>query len=151
MASQQQNFSQQQPQKHSQQHQQQHSPKATKIKKTNNIKVVDTKPAVYTKHESYLSKDKELLKTLIKGAESNRPCEAQSALLRRYFTDLTQTFMNPLERYFSSLMPLHKTISPFKSVPKLKEFDADEFIRNLKQCAPELMPSLKGDWQGLYK
>jgi hypothetical protein len=48
-------------------------------------------------------------------------------------------------------MPLHKNISPFKSVPKVKEFDADEFMRNLKQAGPELTSPLKGDWAGLYK
>jgi hypothetical protein len=48
-------------------------------------------------------------------------------------------------------MPLHKNISPFKSVPKLKDFDADEFMRNLKQAGPELTSPLKGDWPGLYK
>jgi hypothetical protein len=48
-------------------------------------------------------------------------------------------------------MPLHKNISPFKSVPKLKTFDAEEFMRSLKQASPELAPSLKGDWAGLYK
>lgn len=59
--------------------------------------------------------------------------------------------LNLKERYFSSLMPLHKNISPFKSVPKLKEFDAEEFIRNLKQAGPELTPTLKGDLPGLYR
>ena len=48
-------------------------------------------------------------------------------------------------------MPLHKSISPFKSVPKLKAFDADEFMRNLKQAGPELAPALKGDCAGLYR
>ena len=48
-------------------------------------------------------------------------------------------------------MPLHKKISPFKSVPRLKDFDADEFMRNLKQAGPELTSSLRGDWPGLYK
>lgn len=127
------------------------SPKSIKIKKTSNLRVVDTKPAVYTRHQPFLNKDKETLKNLIRGAESNRPSEAQSAILRRYFIELTQSFMIPLERYFSSLMPLHKSISPFKSVPKLKDFDADEFLRNLKQAGPELAPTLKGEWQGLYR
>lgn len=69
--------------------------------------------------KSYLKRDKILLKNLIrvklinifswsterilsffliKGAEANRPYEAQSALLRRYFMDLTQSFMIPLVR-----------------------------------------------------
>lgn len=46
-------------------------------------------------------------------------------------------------------MPLHRNIYPFKSLPKLKEFDANEFIKSLKQS--ELTPSLKGDLQGLYR
>ena len=61
--------------------------------------------------------------------------EVQSALLRRYFLELTQvsyfllcrlfsannlqTFMIPLERYLASLMPLARTISPFRAPPKV--------------------------------
>jgi len=124
----------------------------SKIKKTSSIRVVDTQPAVYTHYESFLNKNKEILKSLIRGAESNRPAEAQSAILRRHFIELTQSFIIPLERYFSSLMPLHKNLSPFKSVPKLKEFDVEEFMKNLKQAGPDLMPkNIKGDWLGLYK
>jgi len=123
-----------------------------KIKKTSSIRVVDNKPAVYTHYESYLSKNKEILKNLIRGAETNRPSEAQSAILRRHFLELTQSFIIPLERYFSSLMPLHKNLSPFKSVPKLKQFDVEEFMQNLKQGGPDLMPkNSKGDWCGLYR
>jgi hypothetical protein len=40
-------------------------------------------------------------------------------------------------------MPLQRNISPFRSVPRLKEFDRDEFLRNLKQATPELAPALK--------
>ena len=40
--------------------------KPVKIKKTNNIRVVDSKPAVYTHYECYLNKDKEILKNLVK-------------------------------------------------------------------------------------
>lgn len=58
-------------------------------------------------------------------------------------------------------MPLHKSISPFKSVPRLKEFNVNEFIRTLKNTGgpTQLLPSsiqspmnaLKGDLVGLYK
>jgi hypothetical protein len=47
--------------------QQQNAPsKISKIKKTTSIKVVDTKPAVYTRYQSYLTKNKEILKNLSK-------------------------------------------------------------------------------------
>jgi hypothetical protein len=126
--------------------------KSDRIKKTSSIRVVDTKPAVYTHYESFLTKNKEVLKNIVKGAETNRPCEAQSAILRRHLMEMTQSFMIPLERYFSSLMPLHKNLSPFKSVPKLRQFETDEFLVSLKQGGSDLMPKgLKGDFVGLYK
>ena len=62
-------------------------------------------------------------------------------------------------------MPLHKSISPFKSVPRLKDFNVNDFMRTLKNtggpAAAQLLPSssslpspmntLKGDLTGLYK
>ena len=39
---------------------------SSKIKKTSSIRVVDTQPAVYTHYESFLNKNKEILKSLIR-------------------------------------------------------------------------------------
>ena len=60
------------------------------------------------------------------------------------------------ERYFASLMPLQKSVSPFKSVPRLRLFDANEFVRTLKQSTTSVADVLpasltKGDLTGLYK
>lgn len=55
------------------------------------------------------------------------------------------------ERYLSSLMPLQRNISPHKSAPCLKPFDAEEFIKNLEHSGPQLTSVLKGDWVGLYR
>lgn len=55
-----------------------------------------------------------LVKRLLKGVQTGRPVEVQSALLRRHLLELTQSFMIPLERYVASLMPLQKNISPYK-------------------------------------
>jgi hypothetical protein len=40
-------------------------------------------------------------------------------------------------------MPLQKCITPFKSIPSIKEFDSNEFIQNLKQAGPEIAPNLR--------
>ena len=40
--------------------------KSPKLKKTTNIKVVDSKPAVYTHYDPFLKKDKDILKDLFK-------------------------------------------------------------------------------------
>lgn len=84
-----------------------------RLKKMANSKV-DSKPGVYTSYKPHLQKDKVLLKLITKGVQTCRPNQVQSALIRRHFLELTQSFMIPLERYVARLMPLQKSISPYK-------------------------------------
>ncbi|XP_055999780.1 protein DENND6A-like isoform X4 [Ostrea edulis] len=117
---------------------------------------------VYTRYKPFLSKDKGILKRIIKGMQAKRPVEAQNAILRRYFLELTQSFMIPLERYMGSLMPLQRNISPhkdfelseylnFQCPPSLRPFDTDEFLKTLERSGPQLTSGIKGDWEGLYR
>lgn len=76
--------------------------------------MIDNSPGVFTAYKPFLQKDKNIIKKLMIGVNSKRPFEVQSALLRRHLLELTQSFMIPLERYIASLMPLLKSISPFK-------------------------------------
>uniref|UniRef100_A0A8C6YAB4 DENN domain containing 6A n=1 Tax=Naja naja TaxID=35670 RepID=A0A8C6YAB4_NAJNA len=126
-------------------------PKQVKIKKLKNLKTLDSKPGVYTSYKSYLNKDEDIIKQLQKGVQQKRPAEAQSIILRRYFLELTQSFIIPLERYVASLMPLQKSISPWKSPPQLKPFSKEEFMKTLEKTGPQLTSRLKGDWIGLYR
>ncbi|KAJ8301413.1 hypothetical protein KUTeg_020400 [Tegillarca granosa] len=88
---------------------------------------------------------------IYKGIQTQRPVEAQNAILRRYFLELTQSFMIPLERYMASLMPLQRNISPHKGPPRLRPFDPEEFLKSLEHSGPQLTSGIKGDWEGLYK
>uniref|UniRef100_A0A8D0E666 DENN domain containing 6A n=1 Tax=Salvator merianae TaxID=96440 RepID=A0A8D0E666_SALMN len=96
-------------------------PKQVKVKKLKNLKTLDSKPGVYTSYKPYLNRDEETIKQLQK------------------------------ERYVASLMPLQKSISPWKSPPQLKSFSQDEFIKSLEKAGPQLTSKLKGDWIGLYR
>ncbi|KAK7102863.1 hypothetical protein V1264_021024 [Littorina saxatilis] len=128
------------------------SPKAlNKLKKAASLKTLDSKPGVYTQFKTFLSKDKMILKRLMKGATLKRPVEAQNAILRRHFLEMTQSFMIPLERYMASLMPLQRNISPHKGPPRLRPFDADEFLHTVEHSGPQLTSGIKGDWEGLYR
>lgn len=111
---------------------------------------MDFKQGLYSEYKSFLSKDKALIKRLQKGIQSKRPVEAQSSLIKKYFYDLTQSFMIPLERYVSTLMPLLRDISAFKAPPTLREFDADDFLETVEVAGPQLTSGTKGDWEGLY-
>ncbi|XP_014782482.2 protein DENND6A isoform X4 [Octopus bimaculoides] len=129
------------------------SPKQfNKLKKSTALKTLDSKPGVYTRYKTFLNKDKVILKRVIKGAQTKRPVEVQNAMLRRYFLELTQSFMIPLERHMASLMPLQRNISPHKQAPpRLRPFDANEFLKTVEQSGPQLTSGIKGDWEGLYK
>uniref|UniRef100_A0A674J952 DENN domain containing 6A n=1 Tax=Terrapene triunguis TaxID=2587831 RepID=A0A674J952_9SAUR len=108
-------------------------------------------PGVYTSYKPYLNRDEEIIKQLQKGVQQKRPAEAQSVILRRYFLELTQSFIIPLERYVASLMPLQKSISPWKSPPQLRQFSQEDFMKTLEKAGPQLTSGLKGDWIGLYR
>ncbi|CAB3369135.1 Hypothetical predicted protein [Cloeon dipterum] len=127
------------------------TPQKHKLKKASNLKMLDSKPGVYTYYKSFLQKDKNIIKKLIKGTQMKRPCEVQNALLRRHLLELTQSFMIPLERYMASLMPLQKNISPYKAAPIPKPFNPDDFIATLETSGPQLTSGIKGDWVGLYR
>ena len=86
----------------------------------------------------FLEKDKAIVKKILKGVQLKRPNGVQSALLRRHFLELTQTFMIPLERYLASLMPLARNISPYRAAPKVKPFLAEDFLRSLDACGPQV-------------
>jgi hypothetical protein len=98
-----------------------------------------------------LDRDRAIIKRILKGVQLKRPAEVQSALIRRHFLELTQTFMIPLERYLAGLMPLAKNISPYGAAPKVRPFSPEEFIVSLDTCGPQLTSTLKGDWAGLYR
>uniref|UniRef100_A0A8B9JKR0 DENN/MADD domain containing 6Aa n=1 Tax=Astyanax mexicanus TaxID=7994 RepID=A0A8B9JKR0_ASTMX len=114
--------------------------KQMKVKKLKNLKTLDSKPG-----EMFISL------ILIQGVQQKRPSSAQNAILRRYFLELTQSFIIPLERYVASLMPLQKSICPWKSPPQLKPFVQEEFMKTLEKAGPQLTSRLKGDWIGLYR
>ncbi|XP_073420001.1 protein DENND6A isoform X1 [Dendrobates tinctorius] len=126
-------------------------PKQVKVKKLKTLKTLDSKPGVYSSYKPYLNKDEDIIKQLQKGIQQKRPSEAQNAILRRHFLELTQSFIIPLERYVASLMPLLKSISPWKSPPQLKPFSQEEFMKTLEKTGPQLTSRLKGDWIGLYR
>uniref|UniRef100_A0A8C2YUS1 DENN domain containing 6B n=2 Tax=Chinchilla lanigera TaxID=34839 RepID=A0A8C2YUS1_CHILA len=126
-------------------------PKQIKLKKPSRLKTLDTKPGLYTSYTAHLHRDKALLKRLLKGVQKQRPWDVQSALLRRHLLELTQSFIIPLEHYMASLMPLQKSITPWKTPPQIRPFRQEDFLRSLEHAGPQLTCILKGDWLGLYR
>jgi Stabilization of polarity axis/Transport protein Avl9 len=113
--------------------------------------LLDSSGSIYTQHKPFLQKDKSLVKKILNGVKTRRPSAVQSVILRRYFLELTQSFMIPLERYMSTLMPLAKDISAFRAPPVPSQFKEDTFLGTLELSGPHLTSTVKGDYEGLYK
>ena len=111
----------------------------------------DTKAGLYTNYKPYLQRDKAILKKLQSTTSHQRPDTVQNAFLRRFFLELTQSFIIPLERYFASLLPLRKYYQANRQPPTIKEFEKEEFLKTVDQYGPQLTSGLKGDWKDLYK
>uniref|UniRef100_A0A6G1SIZ2 Protein FAM116B n=1 Tax=Aceria tosichella TaxID=561515 RepID=A0A6G1SIZ2_9ACAR len=112
------------------------------------------KPGLNTKYRAHLTKDRHFLTKILRSNKAhgnNRPNSVQTALIRRWLIELTQSFFMPLERYLTQLMPLHSKISPFKAPPELPSFDIEAFLATLDTSGPQLTTKIKGDWLGLYK
>lgn len=99
---------------------------------------------IYTDYKPFLQKDKQFVKKILNGVKSRRPKLVQSIILRRYFLELTQSFMIPLERYMTSLMPLFKDVSPFRSVPAPSKFNEEAFLATLEISGPHLTSTVRG-------
>ncbi|KAM6216523.1 protein DENND6B [Rhynchocyon petersi] len=128
-------------------------PKQVKLKKPSRLKTLDTKPGLCFPgaEPSHLHRDKVLLKRLFKGMQKQRPVDVQSALLRGHLLELTRSFIFPLEHYMASLMPLQRSITPWKTPPQIRPFRQDDFLRSLEHSGPQLTCFVKGDWLGLYR
>ncbi|XP_014404673.1 PREDICTED: protein DENND6B [Myotis brandtii] len=61
------------------------------------------------------------------------------------------SFQDPGEHYMASLMPLRKSITPWKTPPQVRPFHQEDFLCSLEQAGPQLTCVLKGDWLGLYR
>ncbi|XP_036904867.1 protein DENND6B isoform X5 [Sturnira hondurensis] len=119
-------------------------PKQVKLKKPSRLKTLDTKPGLYTEYTTHLRRDKALLKRLLRGLQKKRPTGVLTALLRRHLLELTQSFIIPLEHYVASLMPLQKSITPWKTPPQIRPFHQDDFLCSLEHAGPQLTCILKG-------
>ncbi|CAI5448082.1 unnamed protein product [Caenorhabditis angaria] len=111
-------------------------------------RTLDIPPGLYTQYKPFLSRDKSLAKKLLKTTQESQ----KISILQRHFLELTQSFMIPMERYLSSLMPLKKEMTPFKGIPSSRPFSMDDFLSSLDTIGgPSLTCGTKGDWSGLYR
>ncbi|KAI8884960.1 DUF1630-domain-containing protein, partial [Backusella circina FSU 941] len=88
---------------------------------------------VTSKRKTVISRDRELIKMLTEASVRGYPPDwVLNNILRRHFVDLTEKFLAPLDRYFNTLIP------PCGDKVRLKPFQADQFLKSLKDHPPLL-------------
>lgn len=86
-----------------------------------------------SKRKTVVQKDKKLLKILAEAAVKGQPPDfVINNILRRHFVELTERFLTPLNRYFSTLIPSNLTLSTSATPPRLKPFHNDDFLKSLQ-------------------
>jgi len=111
----------------------------------------DKPTGIFTSVKALLEPDSAFSKEALK-AVPNTPAQLAEAeaRLRRQFTELTQTFLIPLEQYMFRLLPLKSAVSPFRPVPTLPEFNARDFLSSIGAAIPVLIRCRRGNWLALY-
>jgi len=93
---------------------------------SNTVPVMETDKALLQRLEDLLAQPDASPTT------TTRKAERANLVVRRYFLRLTELFLIPLERYFASrLMPRLSDTSPFDQAPRLRRFDAREFLSTI--------------------
>ncbi|KAG0183266.1 Protein dennd6a [Apophysomyces sp. BC1021] len=91
---------------------------------------------ITSKRKAVIAKDRELLRMLTEAAVRGHPQDwVLNNILRRHFVDLTEKFLVPLNRYFSTLIPVN---IPNTKPPRLRPFQTDQFMKSLKEHGPQL-------------
>jgi hypothetical protein len=89
---------------------------------------------VTSRRKTVIAKDRELIKMLTEANVRGYPPDwVLNNILRRHFVDLTEKFLVPLNRYFSTLIP----VNPCEP-SRLKPFQTDQFMKSLKEHGPQL-------------
>jgi hypothetical protein len=80
-------------------------------------------------------KDKKLLRDIFAVGVNVKGVEAMNNMIRQHFVELTQRFLQPLNRYFDSLVlgnPAAMTLASLRVEPDIKPFLHDQFIKTIE-------------------
>ncbi|KAG5439959.1 hypothetical protein PCANB_000241 [Pneumocystis canis] len=95
------------------------------------------KPTLKFIHRRMIAKDKKFLQKISNirvNLLSKNDYIILNNFLLHYFSELTESFLAPIDKYLSTLIPTE--INLFKGIPKLKPFKEKEFLDSLASYGP---------------
>ncbi|KAI9201829.1 uncharacterized protein BJ171DRAFT_516673 [Polychytrium aggregatum] len=96
---------------------------------------------IRTKHRPFFGRDNQLIKNIAESAIRGKSAEVLNNMLRRHFVELTDRFLQPLNRHFESLIvgsPMHMSLSNLRGRPEIKPFQQETLLKTIEQSAPSL-------------
>jgi hypothetical protein len=111
------------------------------------------KQGIYTSRKSCLTHDSAAIRNLTSALlQGDRSATVLNNRLRRYFGELTQKFLLPLNRYMTTLYPSQISWNLNSSVPIMNPFKPDDFLKYLASQTKTVFGTSKSDWNiELYK
>ncbi|RKP04270.1 hypothetical protein CXG81DRAFT_23046 [Caulochytrium protostelioides] len=120
--------------------------------------VVDTHVlTLTTKHKPFVSKDRKLLKEVIEASIRGKPTYTLNNALRRHFMELTDRFLQPLNRFLvegiTSRQPHADRLDELTRRPDIRPFRQDAFLQSIEGASqlPVLPVGYKRNGVALYK
>ncbi|KAI8899335.1 hypothetical protein BC833DRAFT_586154 [Globomyces pollinis-pini] len=106
------------------------------------------------KHKPFFSKDRKLLKAIFEVGVKVKGIDAVNNSLRYHFSELTQRFLQPVNRYFDSLVMGNQNQMNFdclRTKPEIKPFRQDDFLKIIDSSPPTLPVASKRPVYEFYK
>ncbi|RKP25829.1 hypothetical protein SYNPS1DRAFT_22286 [Syncephalis pseudoplumigaleata] len=95
---------------------------------------LDFVPGLTSKRKRAIDKDTALIKEITTLAQQRVNPHLLNDTIRRYFNELTERFLEPLDRYFATLIPTNSAeLTTSQSPPSLKPFRQDEFLKFVQE------------------
>ncbi|KAJ3219641.1 Protein dennd6a [Dinochytrium kinnereticum] len=107
-----------------------------------------------SKYKPFLSKDKKLIKDVAEAAIRGSSSFTLNNMLRRHFVELTDRFLQPLNRHYEGLIigsPIGMNLSCLRTKPEVKPFKQETFIKSIEASAPTLPVQSRRSIVELYR
>ncbi|KAI8607984.1 hypothetical protein BC830DRAFT_58023 [Chytriomyces sp. MP71] len=107
-----------------------------------------------TKYKPFLSKDKKFMKAVSDAEGNGASEEILNNLVRRQCVDISDRFLQPLNRHYESLVmgsPLSMSLSALRTKPDIKPFQQDSFIESIKMAGPNFPVQSRHAWLNFYR
>ncbi|KAI8814967.1 hypothetical protein BJ742DRAFT_671214 [Cladochytrium replicatum] len=111
--------------------------------------------SINSKYKPILARDKKFVRSIVEASIRGQPATALNNTIRRHFTELTERFLQPLNRHFEGLIvgnPINMNLSMLRTSPEIKPFKQETFLKSIiEQSVPTLPVATRRPVAELYR